>query len=259
MRIPFRSLLVSSFVIALAVSPVIGQGTADDIVEKHLAALGGREALTKLTSRRASATVSISTPAGDLTGPAEMLSKAPNKARVTIELDLTPVGVADKMNIEQKFDGTAGWAINSMQGDTEITGSQLENMKNNFFPTPLLVYKTSGGKVETQPREDVGGKSMHVILYTPKSGSPARMYFDPDTYLLARTRMTVNVPQLGGDVEQVGDLSDYRTVDGIKVPFMIVNANPQQTITIKLGKVEHNVEIADAVFSVKAPAYLGAR
>jgi outer membrane lipoprotein-sorting protein len=226
------------------------QMTADEVIEKHLAASGGRDALTKITSRRATGTVAIQTPGGELSGPAEVLSKAPNKARVYITLDLTSLGVNDKMIVEQKFDGVAGWSQNSMQGDTQITGSQLENMKNNTFPTPLLTYKTTGMKAELLPREQVGGKSMIVLLMTPKSGAPVRMYLDPDTYLVARTKATLNTPEMG-DLEQIGDVSDYRTVDGVKIPFHIVNSNAAQNVTIKFEKVEHNVAIDDAVFSVK--------
>jgi hypothetical protein len=35
---------------------------------------------------------------------------------------------------------------------------------------------------------------------------------------------------------------------------MIVNSNAMQAVTIKLDKVEHNVALDDAIFSVKLPA-----
>ncbi len=41
------------------------------------------------------------------------------------------------------------------------------------------------------------------------------------------------------------------TVDGIKVPFTIVNSNVAQSVTIKIDKVEQNVPIDDAVFVKK--------
>jgi outer membrane lipoprotein-sorting protein len=245
-------LMASSFLLPAGATSAV-QATADEIIEKHLAAIGGREALGKLTSRRGTGTMTVGTPGGDLTGPVELLSKAPNKVRVLITLDLTPMGMSDKMVIEQKFNGTAAWMLNSMQGDQEITGNQLENMRGNAFPTPLLSYKTTGAKAELMPREDVNGKSALVVLFTPKSGSPARMYFDPDSFLLLRTKATINSPETG-DLEQTSDLSDYRTVDGIKWPFRVVNSSSMQTISIKLDKIEHNVPIDDAVFSAKAPA-----
>jgi outer membrane lipoprotein-sorting protein len=246
------SALIAPSIVAATVTTTAMQATADEVVEKHLAAIGGREALGKLTSQKATGTMIIGTPGGDLTGPVEVLSKAPNRTRVSISLDLTPMGMSDRMVIDQKFDGTSGWMMNSLQGDQEITGNQLENMKSNVFPTPLLGYKTAGAKVEMQPREDVNGKSAFVVVYTPKSGSAVRMYFDPESFMLLRTRMTVNTPEMG-DLDQMRELSDYRTVGGIKTPFMMVNTNAAQTVTMKLEKVEWNVAIDDAVFSAKAP------
>ncbi|HXT71304.1 MAG TPA: hypothetical protein VN700_16210 [Vicinamibacterales bacterium] len=248
----FSTLLLSSIVVSAATSSAT-QATADEVIEKHLAAIGGREALSKLTSQRATGTMTVGTPGGDLTGPVELLSKAPNKARLMISLDLTPMGMNDKMVIEQKFNGTTGVMTNSMQGNQEVSGNQLDNMKSNTFPTPLLNYKTAGGKAELQPRETLNGKPAVVLLYTPKAGSAVRMYFDPETFLLLRTKMTVNTPEMG-DLEQIRDLSDYRTVGGIKSAFQSVNTNAAQTVTLKLEKIEWNVAIDDAVFSAKAPA-----
>lgn len=54
-----------------------------------------------------------------------------------------------------------------------------------------------------------------------------------------------------GDIEQIVTLSDYRVVDGVKVPFQIVNRSPLQTVAVKIAKVEHNVALDDALFSKK--------
>ena len=222
--------------------------TADEIVEKHLAAMGGRDALGKITSRRSVGTITISTPNGDLTGPCEIDVKVPNKNRAYMELDLTPLGVPQKMVVEQKFDGTAGWGLNSMQGDTEITGDQLQNMRNNVFPSGLLNYKAAGAKLEVLPSEKSGDRTLIVLQATPKAGPVLRMYLDSQTFLLVRTYTKYFSSMLGADLEQTAELSDYRTVDGVKVPFRIVNSNAQQTGTIVLTKVEHNVPFDDAVF-----------
>jgi len=224
--------------------------TADEVVEKHLAAIGGREALGKLTTRKAIGTVTIGTPNGDLVGPVELFSKAPNKTRAYMELDLSALGMNEKMTLDQKFDGTAGWAINSLQGDTQITGNQLDNMRNASFPNQLLTYKAAGTTVELLPRETLAGKPVFVLLITPKVGSVSRWYLDAETYLAVRTSAKINTPQ-AGEIEQIGEASDYRTVDGVKVPFKTVNTTPLQTVTIVLKTVEHNVVIDDALFVVK--------
>ena len=226
--------------------------TPDEVVEKHLAALGGRAALAKLTSRRSTGTVTIATPNGNLAGPIEIALKSPNKTRAFITLDLTPLGGADKVTIEQKFDGTAGRATNSMQGAVEITGNQLQNMRNNTFPTPLLTYKEAGTKLEVQPKEQVGGRDAIVLLITPKTGPPVRYFLDAGTYLVVKAVVKSSSPDMG-DFDQISEPSDYRAVDGVTVPFVVKTTNPAQNLTIKLDKVEHNVALDDAIFAVKAP------
>lgn len=245
------AILVSLSVLASTTSRAAVQ-SADEVVEKHLAALGGRAALAKLTSRRGTGTVTITTPGGDISGPIEITVKAPNKTRAKMQLDLAALGVPDPMVLEQKFDGTAGWTLNSLQGDNPITGNQLENMKNNMFPSPLLSYKAAGSTLELLPKETVNGADMLVLRLTPKAGSVVKMYFDPATFLLARSTAKV-VTAEAGELDQSSEASDYRTVDGVKVPFKVINANSLQTVTIRLDKVEHNVTVDDAIFSVKTP------
>ena len=245
-------LAAALFLIPAATRGVISAQTADtvqSVIDKHLAALGGRAAITKLTSRKAIGTVAISTPAGDLTGPVELYSKAPTKSRAVLALDLTAVGGPGTLTIEQIFDGTTGWSINPMQGDQEITGTQLENMRNNFFPTPF-VGPDGGGKLELLPSETAAGKSWIVMKATRPSGNFITMYFDPATYLIARVVSTVDNP-MGGTMQQSSESQDYRVVDGVKVPFLIINSNEVQTVTIKLTTVEHNVAIDDAMFKKK--------
>lgn len=60
---------------------------------------------------------------------------------------------------------------------------------------------------------------------------------------------TVTIPQLGGDVEQTVEFSDYRVVDGVKIPYKFRATNPGQTFTVTVNKVEHNTEIDDKSFS----------
>jgi len=224
--------------------------TAEAAIEKHIAALGGRDALVKLTTRKSTGTITISTGGGDLSGPIELFSKAPNKSRAYTELDLSAMGMAEKMKLDQRFDGTTGWVLNSLQGDSEMPASQQASQRNNVFPTAFLSYKEAGTTVKLLPSEKVGAKDAVVLEVTPKSGTVSKVFLDPDTYLVIRTSATVESPEVG-KFEQVSEPSDYRAIDGVKIPFSIVTTSPMQTVTIKLTTVEHNVAIDDALFSVK--------
>src|SRR5215475_2048578 len=85
-----RLLLLAVF---LGCVQVAAAQTADEIIEKHLAALGGRAALNNLKTRSMKGTISVSTPVGELTGPVEILNEVPNKSRTFIQLDLSSLGL----------------------------------------------------------------------------------------------------------------------------------------------------------------------
>ena len=221
--------------------------TADDVVEKYLAAIGGRAALAKITSRLTTGTITLSLPNGPVSGSIEVLNQQPNKSRTLTKLDLTSVG-AGQLTREQRFDGNTGYILDSLQGNREITGNQLENMKNAMFPTPLLTYKERGATVELAGKEKVDGRDTYVLIFKPKSGSVARQFIDAETYLPARIVVKLDVPEAGGEVEQTSDLSDYRVVDGIKIPFALKVSSAAQSFSIAVTKVEHNVKIDEAVF-----------
>jgi outer membrane lipoprotein-sorting protein len=233
-------------------SAVAAAQTVDEIVEKHLAASGGRAALARLTSRTSIGAITLTTPVGDLTGTVEVYAERPNKNRTLIKLDLSAVGGGQIIN-DQRFDGTSGYVIDTFNGNREITGAALEALKNGTFPTPLLTYKETGLQLTLSGRDKIGDKDAYVVVMTPKAGPPARLFFDPDTIMLVKTTMTVNVPQLGGDIEQVVEFSDFRDVDGIKVPFVTKAVNPAQSVTATLTSVTHNADIDDSTFARPAP------
>jgi hypothetical protein len=247
-----RHLAIVSFVTTaiIAAGAAPQTQTADQIIEKHLAALGGRAAIQKLTSRKTTGTATLSVQGQEIAGPYESYAKAPNKTRVVIKLDTVPLGGPGEMVIDQRFDGADGIVMNSMQGDTPISGNQLDNMRNGAFPSTLLVYKEKGVKIDVAPRETIGGKELIVLQVTPKAGSPAKVFLDPATYMITRTSAKVSSPD-AGEFEQVIEFSDYRAVDGVKVAFQTVNTTPMQKVTTKLDKVEHNVAMDDAMFAKK--------
>jgi len=249
-RILFLVAGVMLFAPALQAVSSLQAPAADAVIEKYLAAMGGRDALAKVTSRRATGTVSFNVQGNDLTGTYEVSTKVPNRVRVLIKLDLSPMGMPDPMTIDQRFDGTSAMTMNSMQGNTPIAGSQLEHMKNNAFPSPLLAYKTNGMKFEVLPKEQVAGRDATVVVATPKVGPAMKLYFDPESGLLVRSVVRLNSPEQG-EIEQVSEPSDYRVVDGVKVPFKIVNTSPGQTVTITIAKVENNVTLDDSIFVPK--------
>ena len=233
-------------VLVLGSSSLASAQTVDDVIEKHLAAIGGRAALAKLESRLMIGTITLSTPGGDVSGPIEALTQRPNKARTLINLDLSALG-AGPIRIDQRFDGTNGYMLDSMQGDRPITGGQLANMRGAIFPSQFLDYKERGASIELKGKEKVGDRDVYVLVLTPKGGPAVRQYLDAESYLARRMVVSVEVPGMG-ELDQTSDFLDQRDVDGVKVPFLIKSSSAAQSFTINVTKVEHNIKVDEKLF-----------
>lgn len=243
MRIATRLALA---VVVLVSANAAWAQTAEEVIEKSLAALGGRAALAKIKTRSMAGTITLGTPVGDIPGTIETLNASPNKARTLIKADLTSVG-AGPLEIDQRFDGQSGYVLDTLQGNREITGNQLDNMRNIGFPHPFLTYKELGITAKLGATEKIGDREHHVLVFEPAAGSTIRQYIDAQSFLPMRFVMTVNVPQMG-DIEQTTELADYREVDGIRMPFKLTASSSVQSYTVEISKVEHNGPVDEKLF-----------
>src|SRR5262249_60032311 len=92
------------------------ESTVDQILDKYVQAIGGRQAVEKITSRVAKGTFEVS--AMGQKGEIELYVKAPNKTlRVQ---NLSGVG-----EILDGFDGKIAWSQNPMMGLREKDGAEL--------------------------------------------------------------------------------------------------------------------------------------
>jgi hypothetical protein len=243
-----HKLLLIVAIVATTVHPAAAQQTAEQIIERHLAAIGGRAALTKIRSRQSTGTVSISTPAGDLPGTIEVLNAVPNKARTLLKVDLSAVG-AGNLVFDQRFDGTNGYVLDSIQGNRDITGGQLDTMRSGSFPDPMLNYRELGATVQLIGTEKVGDRDAYVLRFEPTSGWPVRTYIDTQTLMVLQSKVGLRLPELGdGEIEQTSVFSDYRDVDGVKLPFHVRISSPVQTLSLTFTEAKHNVPVDEALF-----------
>jgi hypothetical protein len=237
---------LATVVVVLAWSQFAAAQTADEIIDKSITAMGGRAAMEKIKTRQLTGALTLGTPAGDIAGTIQVQNAAPNKTRTLIKADLSSLG-AGPLEIDQRFDGTTGYVLDSLQGDRPITGNQLDNMKNGGFPHPFLNYKAIGTSVSLAGKEKAGDRDAYVLVFEPTAGSPVRTYIDAETYLPVMTRIKANIPQVG-ELEQTSHTTDYREVDGVKIPFKIEVSSAVQSFTIVVNKCEHNVPLDDKLF-----------
>ena len=237
---------LAAVVVVLAWAHVSSAQTADEILEKSIAAMGGREAMEKITSRSMTGDISLTTPAGEIPGTVEITNAAPNKSRTVIKADLSAFG-AGPLVIDQRFDGKAGYVLDSLQGDRDITGNQLDNLKSNSFPHAFLTYKAQGIAVKLAGKSKVGERDAFELIFEPSTGSPIRQFIDADSFLPVKTVIKANLPQVG-DIEQTAIASDFRAVDGVKVPYKIEVTSPATGFTMTFSKITNNVAIDEKSF-----------
>ena len=156
------------------------------------------------------------------------------------------------------FDGTTPWM--SMGGQIrEITGPEAQATREQAdFDSPLVDYAAKGNRIELVGPETVDGAKVFHLKVTTKSGQVQQVFLDAETGLERETSVTLN--QNGQDITVDSLLSDYREVNGLKIPFRIkqtVNGTPVTELTIE--KAEFNVPLDDSVFKMpKTPKPGGA-
>lgn len=231
-------------VVVLAWAHTSAAQTADEIIEKSIAAMGGRAAMEKIKTRVSNGKVSLATPGGDVTGTVEVCDAAPNKQRMVMKVDLTPVG-AGEMLVDQRFDGATGYVMDSIQGNRDITGSELDNLQAASFPHVFLRYQALGMSAKLA-RESVADGSRYLLTFE-RAGYAIKQYVDAETLLPTRVIIRANLSQLG-QLEHWIDSSDYREVDGVKVPFTVTLTNSMMTVTTTFTTIENNVSIDPKIF-----------
>jgi hypothetical protein len=221
---------------AKALPPAI---TAEQVMEKHIAALGGRQALEKITSYELKAGFEM--PGRGVQGTLEIYGKAPDKL-LTIR-NINRVGV-----IKQGYDGQSGWSEDPYQGLRSLAGEELEIARLSAVFNAELRWRELFAKAELTAME----AGAYVIRLTRKDGSFVSRRYDAKTFLLLREDALYEGPQ--GKLPIETRYADYREVDGVKLAFQWTQKTPVGETIIKIIEIRHNVEVDDARFTRPATA-----
>jgi outer membrane lipoprotein-sorting protein len=237
-----RGLLAAVAIVTIATALPHTQSLAvDEIVARNLAAKGGAEKLRAVTSVKSVGTVR--NPRGET--PVSSWAKRPNMIRRE--------QVTEGQTFVIGFDGKTVWGINPLISARarEISGPQAEMTKQDAddFDTLLLDYKTKGHTVELVGTESLQGKSVHRLRVTKKSGAIQELYLDADTFL--ESKIVMQLDQGGRKAIVTMEFSNYKDVDGIKVPFHIKQSLNGQVMTeVTYGQVQFNEDMPDSLFKM---------
>ncbi len=222
---------------AAAAKPAEAVPTAEQILQKYVEAVGGKTALEKLPSRQMKGTY---TRQGGTALPYEVL-QSKDKLLLTVT---TPQGL-----IVRGFDGARGW---SKQGNQphEMEKAELMLMKDWAEAFDALKIKEPYPRLVFRGKEKIGASETYVLAGATPDRRRLRLYFDVKTGLLLRKQILANTP-VGSDPTQI-DFADYKTVDGVKLPFTVsvYYAEFAFSGTRKFKEIKHNISIEDAKFDM---------
>ena len=213
----------------------------DDIVQKYLAAKGGAEKLRAVTSVKT--TGRLKGPAGEV--PVTSYAKRPNMMR----RETTSRGQTFIVG----FDGQTVWALNPMMGPQAraITGPQADMAKQdaNDFDSVLLDYKQKGYKVDLVGTEPVNGQPMYHLRVTKNNGRAQEVFLDGKTLL--ESRMTMELEQGERKGQAAIEFSNYKSIDGIMVPFTIRQTVDGQVVgEVSYDAIQFNVPMDEGLFKM---------
>jgi photosynthetic reaction center cytochrome c subunit len=222
----------------LVVASVPGLPKPDEIIDKHIQAVGGEQRLASLTSFTATGT-SIGFGGFGGGGAVQIYAKAPDQRSTIIEFKDAPGRDASI----RSFDGKIGWIKTPLTvlGEYQLSGSELDGARLDAelaFPSQIKRVLTN---LRTLQPAAINDREVNVVQGNGPGRLFATLYFDKETALLARVVRYGNSP-IGRLPTQV-DYADYRDVNGIKLPFRFTFAWLDGRDAFQLNDVRINVPI----------------
>lgn len=239
MKIVKQGLLLLTVLFSVA---SIHAQTADEIIAKHIEAIGGKGKLSGITSVRMENTMQV------------MGNDMPSTTVIVNGKGLRNESEFNGQKIVQVYTDKGGWALNPMAGATEpqaLTEEQYKAGKDQIYVIPFLNYAARGDKAELVGQEKVGTVNAHKVKLTGKDSTVTMYFFDPTTYYILQTVRTGEM--MGQQLDITTSYSDYKKTDfGWVVPqAMEVSFGGQFSMTAKVNKVEVNPTVDAAVFEMK--------
>jgi hypothetical protein len=227
----------SLFVLAvLVVTTTCRAQTAEEIVNKSIDAVGGKDAIAAVKSIVYNQTL-------------EVMGNEVSSVTTII------AGKAFKSDID--FQGTkivtvltdhGGWGVNPPMGQatpTALPDEQVKQSQGRLNIVPLQGWSTNGGKLELQGKDSADYK----IHLTNTVGTDIVYYINQKTYLLDKSDITANAA--GQAVTVTMHFSDYRKTDaGLLVAYSWIQDLPQMSLTFTTKSVDVNKPVDPKIFDM---------
>lgn len=211
--------------------------TAQSILAQVKVASGG-DAWNRVQSIKLEGTAN----AGGLHGPFEQLEDLNSGASV-LKYQLGPVKGASG------FDGTTSWKQDpsgNVALQSSVAGKRTAASDAYLAARAYWFPQRRTATVRLLGARTVGGTSYQVLRASPKGGNAIDLWVDASTHLIAR------VVVLTGGNDQTQLWTDYRTVDGVKIPFRVEvydGSDVQHAQIAEVKQVAVNLDIPAGSFA----------
>jgi hypothetical protein len=231
--------LVTVLTFILASQSLFFAQTADEIIDKHLQAIGGKEKLKNLNSVVMEGKVN----AQGMEFP--MNTTIVNKKGFRLEFSVMGMDAWIVMRPD------SGWSFMPFQGQTKPEAIPADQLKESVdrldLSTDLCDYKLKGHTVEYLGMDDVEGTDCHKLKLVSKNGKLTYYLIDPKTYYIVKT---ISKEKAGGkEFDAETKFSNYKEVEGGYVfPHTIESGQGP----LEIVKITINGKVDDSKFLLKS-------
>ncbi|MFN3381346.1 MAG: outer membrane lipoprotein-sorting protein [Runella zeae] len=210
--------------------------TVDEIVDKHVAALGGADKLKSVTSLVMDRSLAVQG------------MEIPNKTILLVGKVARSESTVMGNTMVQVFSETSGWMIRpAMMGGTgepeDMPAEMVKQQAGQLDPFGALVnYKEKGNTIELVGTEKLNKKDVYHLKVTSKDGQSHDEYVDATTFLVSK----IIVVAQGQNAEV--EFSDYKDVEGVKYPYTLEMSNQMGNLAFTTNKIAVNTPVDEAIF-----------
>ncbi len=231
-----KSVIVFSLLItAMSLTQMVRAQTADEVIDKHITAMGGKEKLASLKTMKMEGNLNVQ--GNDI---ALVVTK---KQGVGIRIDINAMGT-ENYQIATPAKGTVFMPVQGMAAPTAMSDDQLKGILPQLDLQGALVdYKNKGTTVELLGNEKVDGEDCYNIKATFSTGLVTNYYISAKTFYIVKTsgKRSIN----GEEMEVTTTYSNYKqNADGFLFPYSTVNMQG----TTDYSKIETNINVDDSIF-----------
>lgn len=218
--------------------------TVDELHSKYVEAIGGEAAIRRITSRVIVSDVDFESQG--VKGTVTSWNKAPNMSAA----ETTFIAIGKKIGSGwEYFDGTVGEEIYSFAPPEKLSGKRLDDVRRDSDIYAPLDWKTKFKRVEITGVTKIDGEDAYIVDFEPNAGTAFKEYFSTKTFLPVKRDGVLTSSTSSKQFPYSINYSDYRDVDGVKLPFRLVNSSPTNgTSVVIVRSIKHNEPIADKTF-----------